>query len=136
MQREAHQNTLGRRRGSGKHGIQRTAVKAEHQSQGPRWRAGVIPTPVPGRREELAQASFKGGGDEGAVCREDIIKGTVHAEEGARGTEPGFLGSRHRNSPPALLWVSLWWPRGRQDWESRRGSDPWEQVTAPLATRA
>ena len=57
-------------------------------------------------------------------------------EEGARGTEPGFLGSRHRNSPPALLWVSLWWPRGLQDWESRRGSDPCEQVTAPLATKA
>ena len=73
---------------------------------------------------------------EGAVCREDIIKGTVHAEEGARGTEPGFPGSKHRNSPPALRWVSLRWPRGRQDGESRRDSDPWQQVTAPLTTKA
>lgn len=59
MQREAHQNTLGRRSGRGKHGIQMTAVKPEHQSPGPRRRAGVIPTPVPGRRGDLPRLLSK-----------------------------------------------------------------------------
>ena len=75
------------------------------------------PHTCPGQAGGPAQASFKGGGDEGALCREDIIKGTVHAEEGARGTKPGFPGSKHWNSPPALRWVSLRWPR-----DSRTGS--------------
>ena len=68
------------------------------------------------------------------MCGEDIIKGPVHAEEGARGTKPGFPGSKHWNNPPALGWESLRWTRERQDWESRR-ADPSSRSQLPSPKR-
>lgn len=85
MQREAHQNTLGRS-GRGKDGIQMTLYKAgASQQTAPSGGPGSFPTPVRGKGER-AKAPFKGGGEEEAVCMEENKKGSMVERKGNNGT--------------------------------------------------
>lgn len=121
MQREAHQNTLGRSE-RGKDGIQMTLHKAgASQQTAPRGGPGSFPTPVGGKGKR-AEAPFKGGGDEEAVCMEENNKGKHGREEGEQWhSSPQFPGKLMRTALSFLYsGVGLQWAVGLG--EGKRGS--------------
>lgn len=94
MQREAHQNTLGKSR-SKKDGIQMTRYKAgASKPTAPSGGPGSFPTPVRGRGR-MCRGFFQSR-DEEAVCMEENNKGMRSGEEGEqqRQSSPCSLGTR------------------------------------------
>lgn len=111
----------------GKHGIQTTTVKPEHQAQSPAEGWGH-PHTCPGRRGGPAQAPSKEE-EMKALCREDIIKGLCMQRREPEAQSP--LPRKQALEQPSCSAVGEHaWP-GDADWESRRGSDPGSRSQLP-----